>query len=224
MATGAAAQRGVGPLGQGGEEAALEAARRPDPGAARLHHRLHATSPTPSPRSRRSRCCASSEPGRAAREAEMRRDGLPRLHDLHGLARLLRTRRCAGSARRRWPRAGPHFKMKVGQDLEDEHAPRRAHARGDRPRGRKLMMDANQCWDVGEAIRQMKALAALRPLVDRGADQPRRRAGPRRHRARRRAHRGGHRRGLPEPRHLQAAPAGGRHRASARSTAAAWAA
>jgi L-fuconate dehydratase len=27
---------------------------------------------------------------------------------------------------------------------------------------RKLMMDANQCWDVPEAIRQMKALAQLR--------------------------------------------------------------
>jgi L-fuconate dehydratase len=29
--------------------------------------------------------------------------------------------------------------------------------------GRKLMMDANQCWDVGEAIRQMKALARFDP-------------------------------------------------------------
>ena len=49
---------------------------------------------------------------------------------------------------------------------------------------RKLMMDANQCWDVDEAIANMKAAGALRPLVDRRTDQPRRCPRPCRHRAR----------------------------------------
>ena len=36
------------------------------------------------------------------------------------------------------------------------------------------MVDANQAWDVDQAIDWMQALAPSRPLVDRGADQPRR--------------------------------------------------
>ena len=43
------------------------------------------------------------------------------------------------------------------------------------------MMDANQVWGVDEAIAAMRGLAALRPVVDRGADEPRRRARPRAH-------------------------------------------
>ena len=46
----------------------------------------------------------------------------------------------------------------------------RARPRGDRRR-RRLMMDANQVWDVDEAIAAMRALD-VRPLVDRGADLP----------------------------------------------------
>ena len=42
------------------------------------------------------------------------------------------------------------------------------------------MMDANQVWDVAEAIAQHAAPGRVQPLLDRGADQPRRRAGPRR--------------------------------------------
>jgi L-fuconate dehydratase len=55
-----------------------------------------------------------------------------------------------------------HIKMKVGKDL-DQNVRRAGLIReiiG--PRGR-LMMDANQCWDVPEAIVQMEALARFDP-------------------------------------------------------------
>lgn len=54
------------------------------------------------------------------------------------------------------------FKMKVGQSLED-NVRRAALMRGEIGKERKLMMDANQCWDVPEAIRQMKELARFDP-------------------------------------------------------------
>jgi L-fuconate dehydratase len=54
------------------------------------------------------------------------------------------------------------FKMKVGQSLPDNM--RRAELMRSEIGGeRKLMMDANQCWDVPEAIRQMKELARFDP-------------------------------------------------------------
>ena len=52
--------------------------------------------------------------------------------------------------------------MKVGQDLENNLRARGSCARRSGPE-RVLMMDANQCWDVGESIRQMKALARFDP-------------------------------------------------------------
>jgi L-fuconate dehydratase len=55
-----------------------------------------------------------------------------------------------------------HFKMKVGRNLNDDL--RRARIiREEIGWERKLMMDANQVWDVSEAIRWMKELAAFRP-------------------------------------------------------------
>ena len=37
------------------------------------------------------------------------------------------------------------------------------------------MIDANQVWDVDEAIAAMGGLGGVRPMVDRGADEPGRR-------------------------------------------------
>ena len=55
-----------------------------------------------------------------------------------------------------------HFKMKVGRNLEDDL--RRARViREEIGWERKLMMDANQVWDVDEAIRSMEELSAFRP-------------------------------------------------------------
>ena len=74
------------------------------------------------------------------------------------------------------------------------------------------MADANQVWDVPQAIDWLRHLAALPPALDRGADQPRRRARPRRHPPRRRAAGRRHRRALRQQGAVQAAAAGRRHR------------
>ena len=55
-----------------------------------------------------------------------------------------------------------HFKMKVGRDLQEDM--RRAEViREEIGWDRTLMMDANQVWDVGEAIRCIKELSVFRP-------------------------------------------------------------
>jgi L-fuconate dehydratase len=55
-----------------------------------------------------------------------------------------------------------HFKLKVGRDLEEDL--RRAQViREEIGWDRKLMMDANQVWDVEEAIRCIKELSSFRP-------------------------------------------------------------
>jgi L-fuconate dehydratase len=55
-----------------------------------------------------------------------------------------------------------HFKVKVGRDLNDDV--RRAKIiREEIGPDRKLMMDANQVWDVGQAIGWMRELAQFQP-------------------------------------------------------------
>jgi len=55
-----------------------------------------------------------------------------------------------------------HFKLKVGRDLEDDK--RRARIiREEIGAERQLMMDANQVWDVDQAIAWMKELARFEP-------------------------------------------------------------
>jgi L-fuconate dehydratase len=55
-----------------------------------------------------------------------------------------------------------HFKIKVGRDLADD-VRRAAIVREEIGPGRKLMMDANQVWDVDEAIANMRELARFDP-------------------------------------------------------------
>jgi L-fuconate dehydratase len=55
-----------------------------------------------------------------------------------------------------------HFKMKVGRDLNDD-VRRAAIIREEIGPSRKLMMDANQIWDVDQAIEWMKPLAKFQP-------------------------------------------------------------
>jgi len=55
-----------------------------------------------------------------------------------------------------------HFKIKVGRNLEDDIR-RSQIIRQEIGPDRKLMMDANQVWDVGEAIANMKHLAQFDP-------------------------------------------------------------
>ncbi len=55
-----------------------------------------------------------------------------------------------------------HVKMKVGSDLKDDMR-RAAIIREEIGSDMYLMMDANQKWDVGQAIANMKSLAAFNP-------------------------------------------------------------
>jgi L-fuconate dehydratase len=56
-----------------------------------------------------------------------------------------------------------HVKLKVGRDLEDDIRRLRI-AREELGPDRFLMIDANQVWDVGEAIDWMKELAFAKPF------------------------------------------------------------
>ncbi|MFL6210086.1 MAG: L-fuconate dehydratase [Pyrinomonadaceae bacterium] len=56
-----------------------------------------------------------------------------------------------------------HFKMKVGRSLADD-VQRAALIRAEIGWERTLMLDANQVWDVGQAIEWMKELAEFKPL------------------------------------------------------------
>jgi L-fuconate dehydratase len=56
-----------------------------------------------------------------------------------------------------------HFKMKVGRNLADDTR-RAALIREEIGWERTLMMDANQVWDVPQAVECMKELARFRPL------------------------------------------------------------
>ncbi len=59
-------------------------------------------------------------------------------------------------------RGWSHFKIKVGRDLADDI--RRCRIiREEIGWDRRLMMDANQVWDVAQAIEHMKALAEFKP-------------------------------------------------------------
>ena len=99
--------------------------------------------------------------GREAREAEMRKDGYPAYTTSTGWLGYPdeKVRRlCKEAIAEGWTA----FKMKVGQNLED-NIRRAAIMREEIGPNRKLMMDANQCWDVEESITQMKALARFDP-------------------------------------------------------------
>ena len=103
-----------------------------------------------------------NEPGRAAREAEMRRDGFPAYttaagwlgYDDEKMRRLCRDALAAG-----WQ----HFKLKVGGNLEDDLR-RLTLVREEIGPDRPLMVDANQVWDVEQAIAWMGHLARFNPL------------------------------------------------------------
>jgi len=100
-------------------------------------------------------------PTRATREAEMRRDGYPAYTTSAGWLgysdETIR-RRCRDGIANGWS----HFKIKVGRDLEDDLR-RAAIIREEIGPHRKLMLDANQIWDVNEAITNMRSLSRFDP-------------------------------------------------------------
>jgi L-fuconate dehydratase len=101
-------------------------------------------------------------PTRAAREAEMRSDGYPAYITSAGwmgypdeqVRSLCHEAMAAGFTR---------FKIKVGRD-SDENVRRTALVRSIIGDSAWLMMDANQAWDVGEAIAFMEPLKRFKPL------------------------------------------------------------
>lgn len=98
---------------------------------------------------------------RARRERELRADGYPAYTTSAGwlgysdekIRRLCREGMAEG-----WS----HFKIKVGRDLADD-VRRAALIRAEIGPDRKLMVDANQVWDVDEAIASMRELARFDP-------------------------------------------------------------
>ena len=104
----------------------------------------------------------SLAPTRAAREAEMRRDGYPAYTTSAGWLgysdEKIRT-----LCREALAEGFTHFKMKVGADLADDLR-RAAIMREEIGEQHTLMIDANQRWDVGVAIEWVTALAKYRPL------------------------------------------------------------
>lgn len=95
------------------------------------------------------------------REAELRAEGYPAYTTSAGWLghsdEEIR-RRCRAGVDAGWD----HFKLKVGNDLADDRR-RAAVVREEIGPDRHLMMDANQRWDVGEAIEKMESLAAFDP-------------------------------------------------------------
>jgi L-fuconate dehydratase len=102
-----------------------------------------------------------NEATKASREAEIHKGGFPAYTTSAGwlgysdekLRRLCREAVEAG-----WT----HFKQKVGGDIEGD-TKRAAIIREEIGPERKLMMDANQVWDVDEAITNMERLASFEP-------------------------------------------------------------
>jgi L-fuconate dehydratase len=101
-------------------------------------------------------------PGKAAREKQLLETGYPAYTTSVGwmgysdekIRRLCREALAEG-----WT----HFKLKVGGDLADD-VRRAALVRSEIGPSNKLMMDANQRWDVGEAIAAMEQLSQHAPM------------------------------------------------------------
>jgi L-fuconate dehydratase len=99
-------------------------------------------------------------PGRTARIDDMRAHGYPSYTTSAGwlgFTDVQLRQLCRDAIADGWS----HFKIKVGGDLADDM--RRATIIRQEIGSRKLMMDANQRWDVGAAIANMRELARFDP-------------------------------------------------------------
>jgi L-fuconate dehydratase len=100
-------------------------------------------------------------PTRAEREAEMMAHGFPAYTTSTGWLGYSDEKVCR-LCREALAEGWTHFKIKVGRNIEDDIR-RSQIIREEIGPERKLMMDANQVWDVGEAIANMKHLARFDP-------------------------------------------------------------
>src|SRR4029079_3706543 len=109
-------------------------------------------------------------PTRAAREAELRRDGYPAYTTSVGWlgyddAKIRRL--CQEALAEGWTA----FKLKVGADVEDDRR-RAAIVREEIGPDRIMAVDANQRWGVAEAIAWMDRLREFAPNWIEGATPP----------------------------------------------------
>jgi len=103
-----------------------------------------------------------NESGKAQREAHMREAGYPGYTTSAGWLGYSEDK-MRHLAREALAEGWEHFKQKVGGDLTEDR--RRAQIlREEIGWQRTLMMDANQMWDVDEAIANMRSLAEYAPL------------------------------------------------------------
>jgi L-fuconate dehydratase len=103
-----------------------------------------------------------NEGTKPGREAKMLEDGFPAYTTSAGWLGYS-DERLRSLVREAVGKGWTHFKMKVGGDIEDD-VRRAALIRDEIGPGRTLMMDANQVWDVGQAIENMERLAEFDPL------------------------------------------------------------
>ena len=152
-------ERGVGPVGEGRRQARVEARRRHDAGADRLVHRLPV-------HHRRHHARGGGRPARSAwpdagrargGDAEGRLSGVHHVGGWMGYPDEQVRALCRESLAAGWTR----FKIKVGRDRE-ENVRRAALVREEIGETCLMMADANQAWDVGEAIEHVRALAPFR--------------------------------------------------------------
>jgi L-fuconate dehydratase len=99
---------------------------------------------------------------KADREMELLKSGYPAYTTSAGWIGYTDDRVCR-SCRDAMAEGWTHFKVKVGGRPEDDRR-RVALVRGEIGPSRTLMIDANQRWDVGEAIERVRALAEFKPL------------------------------------------------------------
>jgi L-fuconate dehydratase len=102
-----------------------------------------------------------NEPTKAEREQEMLRDGFPAYTTSAGWLGYP-DEKIRHLSREAVAEGWGHVKIKVGRDLEDD-ARRSSIIREEIGPDRKLMMDANQVWEVEEAIAIMERLAEFDP-------------------------------------------------------------
>ena len=99
---------------------------------------------------------------KAIRETELLKTGYPAYTTSAGWIGYSDDRVCH-ACRDAMAEGWTHFKVKVGGRPEDDRR-RVALVRGEIGPTRTLMIDANQRWDVGEAIDRVRALAEFKPL------------------------------------------------------------
>ena len=212
-------QRRLGSVREGRAETALEAARRHD---ARVRSCRASTSAT-------SRDALTPDEALAILERQATDQGGARSGAARDRLSRPTRRRSAGSATRTIEirelvprRARGRLDALQGQGRRPDRRRPAARPRWCARRSARdcrLMIDANQRWDVGEAIARVRALRRVRSLVDGRADEPGRRPRPRRDREGRRADPRRDRRALREPRASSSSCSRPTRSASARSTA-----